>query len=916
MRFGSASSQLLKLVHQHRKSVGTITSLTSISILHSSNDISLLESDQLAPKSPTKIGFDSKEIDLKRKKCNDDDILSLRVTNKQLKNSRNEHNYVKSISNSNVHNAGTLTKNWGKEVIVDFVIIGLGSAGKAALQTLQKLSPTSTVAVVDPISHSLQSTSSSFQKSNTLHFSSSAIGINHEDQVVHLQDGSTLTYKNSVLLSTGSRGAPPPESLIENKALDRILELKSTSATTLHSLISSNSNISKKQDSLNNSNSLMQTNMNERRLPILPPHFVRRIGLLAASQGGHVTIIGSGLEALELAVSISSATMNEKTKSNGSKTGNTTLIFGNSSPLPSLIPSYLKTALMNRLKHCGIDVNSRTLIRYVSHQSSSSVIGKDKDIKNLLHTNQDYQIPKLEVHLSKSYDTLDTKRFLSDLMIVAPTTHGKHGTAVIPIPTQNYQHSNHGYNTTVEDMDVNDALSSHAKRITYKAWSHLVSNNVVNCYSNDGRIVVNAELLAASGIYAAGSVARYPNDNNTGTAVVAGDDVYNAAIAGEIAAQNMIRDYEKRKYSHKKFITNRSYSIPQFSDESLPLLRTDVCTYDGNRAKTRSLESIGIHALCIGNCDSENMTTHGFWWTNQANDLRKARHRNSNKDKRNDSIQRRATSSGSVLKRPVYGIGIVYYLNQDGKICGIMTWGVPFTESYKSSNLNKDLLNRIKLLIQTNGEIAISSLKVDGDNNLEVSHLAQESRYLLSLVCASEALTAKPLHRYTPSKPSHIGNLGSLKRNKGNYGSDEHCFMRRMKSDQDEKDGFDHRPPSLIHVYPMEQNGNFLSLSNQRKDFDVSNERSRPQKEDPLWLYQSEQHKSMSVKDVMGNIFIQNLKRGKFSDGSDAFNAPPLPKSIQNVARTVKQWTNNEIVEETDTNDEDQNVVNEENTQN
>ena len=49
--------------------------------------------------------------------------------------------------------------------------------------------------------------------------------------------------------------------------------------------------------------------------------------------------------------------------------------------------------------------------------------------------------------------------------------------------------------------------------VVFNTWSKLCTDNnhVITCYADDGRIVVNSELSAASGIFAAGSVAKYPN---------------------------------------------------------------------------------------------------------------------------------------------------------------------------------------------------------------------------------------------------------------------------------------------------------------------------------------------------------------------------------------------------------------------
>ena len=84
---------------------------------------------------------------------------------------------------------------------------------------------------------------------------------------------------------------------------------------------------------------------------------------------------------------------------------------------------------------------------------------------------------------------------------VAPETSAAMGTAALP--------------TTKVPSYLQAAQEG---RAWYQTWSHLSSlssdstlANLVACYADDGRIAVNAELAAGNGIYAAGSVAKFPN---------------------------------------------------------------------------------------------------------------------------------------------------------------------------------------------------------------------------------------------------------------------------------------------------------------------------------------------------------------------------------------------------------------------
>lgn len=743
---------------------------------------------------------------------------------------------------------------------VDFVIIGHGTAGKAALKRLCSLDPSASIAIIDPLSQPRHS-----DNVKLFHYTTSAVKVDHDDQIIYLQNGTSISYRSSVLLSTGSRGAPPPPSLIENESLDRVLELKSTSTIEpkLITIAENKPNIAPYDK--------------KKSLPILPPQMVRNIALLAASQGANISILGSGIDALELTAAVSMAAKTSKLKK-PLNSSSATLIFGNSSPLSVNIPQYLKNPIMKRLNQHGVNVHSRSLVRYISsvHESKNQNNGKDAP-------------PRLEVHLTKSYDTLDTQRIRSDLLIVAPMVDTKCGTAVLPIKDNPL-------------LGVNDFEPSSSTKTTYKAWSHLFSNNVVSCYSNDGRVVVNAELCAASGIYAAGSVARYPNDNTTGTAVVAGDGLSDATLAGDIAAQNMYRQYQKSFKFRNRKAKQKIKTTSVFSDKSIPIWRTDVCNYCENAPRTNALQSLGIHALFVGDCDTQRMSTHGFWWTNQASDIRKTHNRDF--EKRNGGLLRRRstyTYPSAAMKRAVYGIGIVFYLDRSGRICGVMTWGLPFANRENPSEPNQELLDRIKLLIQTNGEVACSAIDLENNSDFTIDHLAEESKHLMSIACSSGKITSKPLHRYVPSKPASSANLGSLKRNKANHGIEEHVFMKRVNSETSDLDISKQRPSSLIYVYPMDLNGGNPASNNPQNaniEKELNEQRSRPTREDPLWFYQEEQHKTYSVKEIMTEMFIHNLRKGKFADGSDPFESAPIPQSIQNVTNKAKQWSSHENVEE------------------
>ena len=215
-----------------------------------------------------------------------------------------------------------------------------------------------------------------------------------------------------MLLATGSRGAPPPPDLIDAGAAGRVLELRSTEAPPGPTVAPAGEGS---------------------RKPALSPQVVRQLTLMAASQGARICVLGSGLEAAELAAAAAEASSkwlqldsggqpsswrtknkekNRKSsydKDNSAKAAPGTvppprvfLVFGSAAPLSAALPRYLSAAVTKRFKRMGIGVVDRSLVRYVAMHENGLSPG---------------QAPYLEVHTSKSYDVLDTMRIEADLLI-------------------------------------------------------------------------------------------------------------------------------------------------------------------------------------------------------------------------------------------------------------------------------------------------------------------------------------------------------------------------------------------------------------------------------------------------------------------------------------------------------------------
>jgi hypothetical protein len=234
-----------------------------------------------------------------------------------------------------------------------------------------------------------------------------------------------------------------------------------------------------------------------------------------------------------------------------------------------------------------------------------------------------------------------------------------------------------------------------------------------------------------------------------------------------------------------------------------------------------------------------------------------------------------------------------------------MTWGLPFTSKGEGSEeLNEALVGRMKEVIRTNG--GISQWEAEENSFLHSYHLSEETKKLAALalpkrlsrrdtssplqrlmVPAEEM--GRPLHRYTAAKPSNITGL-QMKRKDNSPGAGDSPGENLFIKDKDEE--FDClRPPTLMYVFPMRspQQSNetgdvrkspFLQSSQEKlqRALQENELRARPPKEEPLWLRRGEARKSISYADAMADMFIRNMRQGKFADGSDGLQQAPVPK--------------------------------------
>lgn len=143
--------------------------------------------------------------------------------------------------------------------------------------------------------------------------------------------------------------------------------------------------------------------------------------------------------------------------------------------------------------------------------------------------------------------------------------------------------------------------------------------------------------------------------------------------------------------------------------------------------------------------------------------------------------------------------------------------------------------------------------------------------------------------------------MGVLKKNKmiGTGGVGEDIF-ERSGHDLGSLEGERSRHPSLVHYFQYDWNsdtevdGDEMFEINNRTDlpFLPMNKNpdfaARPPKEEPLWMRKGEAMKAQSMNDRLAAMFMQNIKQGHFSDGSDAVKQAPIPKTYADAKEWVK----------------------------
>lgn len=514
--------------------------------------------------------------------------------------------------------------------------------------------------------------------------------------------------------------------------------------------------------------------------------------------------------------------------------------------------------------------------------------------------------------------------------VVAPEVIGAMGTATLPtvhVPSYlEVAREGRSWYQTWSHLTMPpqpSTLSEEEHDIDNSLYSQQSASNILACYADDGRIAVNGELSAGRGVYAAGSVAKYPN-MWTGNADVAGVGMEDATQAGHVAAMNMIRDYHNQTGGGSR--TKRLFGFGTANDnpiasasfvkDPIPVWRSDVPfqvqSTGGKRSPSQNncLAEVGIQALLVGSCDSERFSTQGFWWTNMSRSTKHLFLEEEETSIAQASIQRKrrrntkanpVSSEGAAVAKPIYGRGVVFYIDQDtGMIQGVMIWGLPFTTTSKhgkghnSSQLNQKLVKLMQHTIEiANG--GFSGINSEEDRIRFVKFLTERSKEITIAALHGRGMShiqtsdlPRALIRYTEVSNAGRRRVRVLQRKnevQGHGFLGEDLFARTNARHQDEI------PPAELpnfndlreqDMFSQQQDDSTtkeerFALKRSRtqafrnwavwewyhRRWEENEEKARPPKEESLWLRKGDEGRGVSSREK----FNESMMRAIFPQG-------------------------------------------------
>lgn len=270
-------------------------------------------------------------------------------------------------------------------------------------------------------------------------------------------------------------------------------------------------------------------------------------------------------------------------------------------------------------------------------------------------------------------------------------------------------------------------------------------------------------------------------------------------------------------------------------------------------------------------------------------------------NRRKSILLRHRESSGGIRTRgvvhPIYGVGVVFYLDNYNRIQGIMTWGLPFADKV-GGHINPELLKYIKYLISTNAGVSA----LDAENNHQLMNLAlgKASQKLVSFAMKGQAYHmtrawhgldgpikgfATPLYRYTEVSNSRNKTMNVLKRQDGSsmgilgeglYARDDFILEENKSSDsQSEEDDIPTNIPATMYPitvapsYSEETYGpKAISVESVKelnryyavqREWEMNENRARPGKEDLIWLRPGDEKRNSSGKQKINDAYRRQM---------------------------------------------------------
>ncbi|CAN0432323.1 unnamed protein product, partial [Phaeothamnion confervicola] len=204
----------------------------------------------------------------------------------------------------------------------------------------------------------------------------------------------------------------------------------------------------------------------------------------------------------------------------GGANASVTMVFPEYAPLDHILPRYLSTAVLRRLRMRGITVVGHSTLRYIGMDYRG---GSVASVGAAAASDGGSAAARLRVFVARAYDFLETSQFSADRVFVA-------GLDAAPLTSLFRNNDSSGAAGSGGDFGKSCECSSSGDRSPDETSCVGLEIDGVN-----GGVVVNAELMASSRVWCAGDAASVPGP--LGRAVHRSAD--HAYHSGVVAGLNM-----------------------------------------------------------------------------------------------------------------------------------------------------------------------------------------------------------------------------------------------------------------------------------------------------------------------------------------------------------------------------------------